>query len=516
MRLFLLLALLCPYSSSLVAASQDTNLPPAGDPNPPPEFAGVWVERNPASGPAMRIKLTPQGSQLAVYLSYMASWDSRPFAVATIHNDTATFTVREACAKMYQSPGYSYDNPGESVWSFRLEQTTDDPAHGPRLFHTHETRWYAPCDGHPIGTERSVKVLERGTAVSAQDGDSFQITSAWPPIDTKLREAPVEFHARIRYTLTSMDTAVLSIGSERFWGTSQGCHDPVAQHHTEGGTTTLLKKGTGETDVAFTWVGDVPSYSTVPKDVTTFVGLGGRFWPEENGLPVPPAQPYYLSSHCYSVLPAVQGTNLPPAGKSNADSSQLATLLIGSWLDQNQFGLTQVNVRRDGERILVHYWMTCIPSDCDWGEEAVELRDGMGMVVWEHGSQTTKMQLIPQPDGPLRVTIRAEYHVHSSRTDKGYAEFFKRQVAQQDDAPAAAARALLRQVVEQFRTLPVYYESESTEILKTGQTETRQVNNAPEEVLSPARQDARRDRRWAGAVCRAGGWEIDVEDLYRC
>src|ERR1035438_2154342 len=60
------------------------------------------------------------------------------------------------------SPGYSYDNPGESVWSFRLEQTTDDPAHGPRLFHTHETRWYAPCDGHPIGTERSVKVLERG------------------------------------------------------------------------------------------------------------------------------------------------------------------------------------------------------------------------------------------------------------------------------------------------------------------------------------------------------------------
>jgi tetratricopeptide (TPR) repeat protein/peroxiredoxin len=176
-----------------------------------------------------------------------------------------------------------------------------------------------------------------------------------------------------------------------------------------------------------------------------------------------------------SSVAAAPGTNLPPGGKSNADPSQLATLLIGSWLSQGQGDPGQVNVRRDGERLLAHVWIPCMIADCDWGEEAVELRDGMGMVVWEQGSQTTKMQLIPQPDGRLRVASSHEYQDKSRRTDKDQWEwgFFKRLVAQQDDAPAAAARALLRQVAEQYRTLPVYDEGEWTEIWKTGQTATR-------------------------------------------
>jgi thiol-disulfide isomerase/thioredoxin len=184
MRLILLLCLFCRYSGSLVAATQDTNMPPAGNSNRPPEFAGVWVEKNPASGPAMRIKLTPKGSQLALYLSYSETFGDYVFGVARIHNNNVSFTERQDCIEKYRTPGYSYDNPGEN-------------------------------------------------------------------------------------------------------------------------STTLLQKGTGEVDVTFTWVGDVGSRSTVPKDVTTFVGLGGRFFSEKNGSPVPSAQPYYLSSFCYSVLPAL-------------------------------------------------------------------------------------------------------------------------------------------------------------------------------------------------------------------
>ena len=125
--------------------------------------------------------------------------------------------------------------------------------------------------------------------------DSFRITSVWPPIDTKLHGRPVELHARIRYRLISMDRAMLSIGAERFWGTTQGCHDPNAHHHSEGGTRTLLKKGTGDVDVTFTWVGDVPSYSTVPRNVTTFVGMGMRLWPESLK---PPSRFLGQSSFC--------------------------------------------------------------------------------------------------------------------------------------------------------------------------------------------------------------------------
>jgi TonB family protein len=274
-----------------VPTVQDTNLPPTGNPEPASAFAGIWVEKNPTSGPPMRLKLAPRGSQIEVYLSYTASWGSRPFGVATIQNDNATWTEIQTCGEMHRKPGYNYDHPGDNFWNLSIRRPIADSALGPILFYTQETRMYVPCGGS-IGTQRIVKVLERETTASALDGDSFQIISAGPPIETKLHQAPVEFHARIRYTLTSMDSAVLSIGSERFWGTNQGCIDPAAQHHTEGGTTVLLKKGSGEVDVAFRWLGDVPSYSTVPKDVTTFVGLGGRFWPEENGAPVPPAQPY--------------------------------------------------------------------------------------------------------------------------------------------------------------------------------------------------------------------------------
>ena len=131
MRLFLLLGLFGAYSGSLVVATQDTNMSAGGNSNPPAEFAGVWVEQNPASGPAMRLKFTPQGSQLAVYLSYSETFGDQVFGFATIHNDKASFTVREGCAERFRTPGYSYDNPGESAWSFRLEQTTDGPARGP-------------------------------------------------------------------------------------------------------------------------------------------------------------------------------------------------------------------------------------------------------------------------------------------------------------------------------------------------------------------------------------------------
>src|ERR1039458_5238799 len=109
----------------------------------------------------------------------------------------------------------------------------------------------------------------------------------------------------------------------------------------------------------------------------------------------------------------------------------------------------------------------------------------MGMVVWEQGFETTRMQLIPQPDGRLRVASSSVYHDHSGRTDEGHAEFFKRQVAQPDDAPAAAARDVLRQVAERYRTLPTYAESIYTDIRKTGPSETRQVTRLKTYYLPP-------------------------------
>src|ERR1039458_3775434 len=107
------------------------------------------------------------------------------------------------------------------------------------------------------------------------------------------------------------------------------------------------------------------------------------------------------------------------------------------------------------------------------------------MVVWEHGFATTKMQLILQGDGRLRITVNDQFHDNSGRKDMGHTEFFTKQAAQKDDASAAEARAVLRQVAERERTLPAYSESISTDIRKTGQSETRQVTRLKMYYLPP-------------------------------
>ncbi|SPE40253.1 Redoxin domain protein (fragment) [Candidatus Sulfopaludibacter sp. SbA3] len=155
--------------------------------------------------------------------------------------------------------------------------------------------------------------------------------------------------------------------------------------------------------------------------------------------------------------------------------------LAGSWVNvnPNTTGATQVTVRRDGGRMLAHVWGSCQPTDCDWGEAEAELWNGIPMVIWKHGFSTVRMQLIPQPDGPLLLAYRSEYLDGSGRSDPGQAEFFARQVEQKDDASAAAARALLRLAAERYRTLPVaYFEVTATDSRAAGRTETRRVTRS--------------------------------------
>ena len=75
--------------------------------------------------------------------------------------------------------------------------------------------------------------------------------------------------------------------------------------------------------------------------------------------------------------------------------------LTGSWINQDSEtrGVTQVTVRRDSSRIIVHVWGSCHPTDCDWGEAEAELWNGIPMVIWNHGFSTVRMQLVQQPDG---------------------------------------------------------------------------------------------------------------------
>lgn len=130
--------------------------------------------------------------------------------------------------------------------------------------------------------------------------------------------------------------------------------------------------------------------------------------------------------------------------------------LAGSWINVNSAtpNVSHVAVRHENNRIVVHVWGACQPIECDWGEVDAELWNGIPMAIWKQGFATRRMQFIPQPDGRMLLAYRSEYNDDSGRKDNGHAEFFTREEAARETPDAGAARAVLQQVAEAYRSLP--------------------------------------------------------------
>jgi hypothetical protein len=147
--------------------------------------------------------------------------------------------------------------------------------------------------------------------------------------------------------------------------------------------------------------------------------------------------------------------------------------LTGTWVNEHETrGFTQVIVRRDGARTIVHAWGSCQPTDCDWGETDADLWNGILVAIRKQGFATTGMQLIPLPDGRMVVASEDEFNDGSGRKDPGHAEFFRRQEIKSNSPEAIRVRALLRQTAETYRNLPPsYFAAVSTTTRTTARTE---------------------------------------------
>jgi hypothetical protein len=124
-------------------------------------FAGVWVETHPHSGPPMRLQLLPAGDRIEIWFSYRDVFPSRPERVAAIENDRLTWSTGQGCAMRWRSPGYDYTSPGVNTFWLRLGEVTVKGKQTPALLYMQEVQWNAPCGGHPIGKERIEKTLLR-------------------------------------------------------------------------------------------------------------------------------------------------------------------------------------------------------------------------------------------------------------------------------------------------------------------------------------------------------------------
>jgi len=138
--------------------------------------------------------------------------------------------------------------------------------------------------------------------------------------------------------------------------------------------------------------------------------------------------------------------------------AQAASLdpLAGSWANQNPQadGTTQITVRKENGRTLVHIWSACHPVDCDNGEAEATLWNAIATADWNFGDNRTRIELVPQPDGRLLVVSHFEFDGESEPNHVDQSEFFVRQAPRMIGPDEAATRALLQQVAETYRTLP--------------------------------------------------------------
>jgi hypothetical protein len=150
-----LLALWAIYSVTVWAQQPVRPEPPLAN------YSGLWLEIRPVSGPPMNLKLTQNGSQVTVQLSYNGTFGDDVFGIATINNDRATWTVPQPCAPQFRTAGYNYDNPGINLCSIALRQGFKDGQPARMLVYEQDVRWNVPCGGNPIGTQRIRKTLSQ-------------------------------------------------------------------------------------------------------------------------------------------------------------------------------------------------------------------------------------------------------------------------------------------------------------------------------------------------------------------
>ena len=109
-----------------------------------------------------------------------------------------------------------------------------------------------------------------------------------------------------------------------------------------------------------------------------------------------------------------------------------ADTFVGTWtnIDPQTRTIPRITIRSEADRIYVHGFGACVPTNCDWGEASAPRTDassGTFTVNWDFGFETTRLTLtLASPAGRLLTTAFEHYTDNSGRVDKNYIESFNR------------------------------------------------------------------------------------------
>ncbi len=110
------------------------------------------------------------------------------------------------------------------------------------------------------------------------------------------------------------------------------------------------------------------------------------------------------------IIVAVLGSLFSTTLARSADSEAF----VGDWCnkDFNSRGNTRIRIYLDGEKLMVHMWGRCHPTECDWGETTATIvpEDKKSIsVTWNQGFAVSTQKLTLQEDGGLKLSGTRTY-----------------------------------------------------------------------------------------------------------
>ena len=103
----------------------------------------------------------------------------------------------------------------------------------------------------------------------------------------------------------------------------------------------------------------------------------------------------------------------------------------GHWVNKNsEAGVTRAEIQQRLDKLVVHMWGKCHPTDCDWGMEetaASSANDGSIQLVWNPGFSIRRQELRILDDGRLGVFSKTEFTDNSGRPSYESVDYLDRQ-----------------------------------------------------------------------------------------
>jgi hypothetical protein len=157
--------------------------------------------------------------------------------------------------------------------------------------------------------------------------------------------------------------------------------------------------------------------------VITLVGvLGGALFANWDKV-FPPSNP---------VLPPSTQPPTPSTPSNNNLPGAFVEKFVGRWINENSdtSGITRVNIDSRLNKVIVHMWGKCHPSDCDWGTVSTSRADSDDKVLsikWSKSFAVTDQKISILSDGRLRVTGHTRFTDNSGRPDYDSVYYFIKQ-----------------------------------------------------------------------------------------